>query len=439
MTNDEIAAVRPDALAGAQIVARAEAVGKTKAQMPASRAFLLAVLAGLFIGMGGMFMLLVKSDASLGFAASSLLGALAFSVGLFLVLVAGAELFTGNNLMVLGLLSGRYSPASLLRSWAVVYAGNLVGSLLLVALLLLADYASMNGGAVGETMVSVAAAKCSLPWDVAFGRAIMCNILVCLAVWMGFAARTVVDRFLCAALPVTAFVACGFEHCVANMFFLPMGLLAHAAGVAPEGANLAALTMGGLLSNLSAATLGNMVGGAAFLAGTYWLAYRKGHGVCADHDEGDRCPHRPACRKGQGMYGLKTEVSFDSAHFLTDYYGTCESLHGHRWRVVAYLEQDGLHQEGTMKGMVLDFGVFKQAVREVADSLDHTFLVEEGSLAPSTLAALESEGFSLTVLPFRTTAENLACWFFEQLAKRGLPVSQVDCYETPNNCAIYRP
>ena len=139
------------------------------------------------------------------------------------------------------------------------------------------------------------------------------------------------------------------------------------------------------------------------------------------------------------MYGLKTEASFDSAHFLTDYYGKCENLHGHRWRVVVYLQQESLQDSGTMKDMVLDFGVFKRAVREVADSLDHTFLVEEGSLAPATVAALEGEGFSLTIMPFRTTAENLARWFCEQLQARDLPVCQVDCYETPNNCAIYRP
>ncbi len=138
------------------------------------------------------------------------------------------------------------------------------------------------------------------------------------------------------------------------------------------------------------------------------------------------------------MYGLKTEASFDSAHFLTDYYGKCENLHGHRWRVVVYLEQGELQADGTMRDMVLDFGVFKRAVRGLADSLDHTFLVEEGSLAPETVQALEREGFSLTVLPFRTTAENLARWFFDQLEAQGLPVCQIDCYETPNNCAIYR-
>lgn len=138
------------------------------------------------------------------------------------------------------------------------------------------------------------------------------------------------------------------------------------------------------------------------------------------------------------MYGLKTEWSFDSAHFLTDYYGKCENLHGHRWRVVAYLEQEELGREGTMKDMVVDFGVFKKAVRAMVDELDHTFLVEEGSLSKATLSCLAEEGFVVKLMPFRTTAENLARHFYEKLAEQGFPVSQVDVYETPNNCAIYR-
>ena len=138
------------------------------------------------------------------------------------------------------------------------------------------------------------------------------------------------------------------------------------------------------------------------------------------------------------MYGLKTEAAFDSAHFLADYYGKCENLHGHRWRVVVYLEQADLQMEGTMRDMVLDFGVFKAAVRALAAELDHTFLVEEGTLRESTMTALREEGFSLTVLPFRTTAENLATYFAHRLQEQGLPVSQVDMYETPNNCAIWK-
>ena len=138
------------------------------------------------------------------------------------------------------------------------------------------------------------------------------------------------------------------------------------------------------------------------------------------------------------MYGLKTEACFDSAHFLTDYYGKCENLHGHRWRMVVYLEQETLGQAGTMRDMVIDFGVFKRMVRALANELDHTFLVEEGSLKASTVEALKEEGFLMTVLPFRTTAENLARYICDRLAADGLPVCQVDVYETPNNCAIYR-
>lgn len=137
------------------------------------------------------------------------------------------------------------------------------------------------------------------------------------------------------------------------------------------------------------------------------------------------------------MYGLQTESAFDSAHFLTDYYGKCENLHGHRWRVVVDLAQEELQSEGTMKDMVLDFGVFKKAVRAEADKLDHTFLIEEGSLSAETLACLEAEGFSLTILPFRTTAENLAHYFFDVLTAQGFPVSQVEVDETPNNRAFY--
>ena len=138
------------------------------------------------------------------------------------------------------------------------------------------------------------------------------------------------------------------------------------------------------------------------------------------------------------MYGLECEYAFDSAHFLTDYYGKCENLHGHRWRVVAKIEQPELQTEGTMKDMVLDFGVFKKTVKEICDRLDHTFLIEEGSLKPDTLAALQSEGFNLTVLPFRTTAENLANYIFGELEEQGLPVAEIEVDETPNNRAVYR-
>ena len=137
------------------------------------------------------------------------------------------------------------------------------------------------------------------------------------------------------------------------------------------------------------------------------------------------------------MYKLKTESSFDAAHFLTDYHGKCENLHGHRWRFVEYLAQQELCKEGNHKFMVLDFGEFKSALRKLTEELDHSFIVEEGSLMQETLACLEKEGFVLTIMPFRTTAENLARYFYNRLAELGLPVSEIEVYETPNNCAIY--
>lgn len=139
------------------------------------------------------------------------------------------------------------------------------------------------------------------------------------------------------------------------------------------------------------------------------------------------------------MYQLKTESCFDSAHFLTDYDGKCENLHGHRWRVVAYIEADELQSQGQMKDMVVDFADFKCALRELTEEMDHMFIVEEGSLAPETLSCLERETFRLLTVPFRTTSENFARYFCEKLQERGFAVSQVEVYETPLNCAIYRP
>lgn len=137
------------------------------------------------------------------------------------------------------------------------------------------------------------------------------------------------------------------------------------------------------------------------------------------------------------MFEISTEYWFDSAHFLTDYHGKCENLHGHQWRVTVWAATENLESAGTEKDMVIDFVRFKKIVREECDKLDHTFLIEKGSLKDTTLAALKDEGFSLTILPFRTTAENLARYLAEQLIKRGIPVSRLQCAETPNNRAIY--
>lgn len=276
MNAEEVKALRPDALTPAEIEAKAEVVGVGKANMPSKQAFWLAVMAGLFIACGGMFMLLIKSDASLSFAPSQLLGGLVFCLGLFLVITAGAELFTGNTLMVAARFSGSYSWAKMLKSWVVVYVGNLVGSLILVAILFFAQYWALNGGEVGNTMITVATAKVSQSWEVLLLKGVMCNFLVCLAVWIGFAGRTIVDKFFAVLLPITAFVACGFEHCVANMFFLPMGFLLKTSGFVYTGsANIAALDLGSVFYNLGLVTVGNIIGGAVMVGAIYWLTYHK--------------------------------------------------------------------------------------------------------------------------------------------------------------------
>ncbi|MDR1184613.1 MAG: formate/nitrite transporter family protein [Coriobacteriales bacterium] len=269
-------AIRPDALSPAQIEEKAEAVGAGKASMPVGRAFILAVMAGLFIGMGGMYMLLIKSDATLPYVASQLLGGLGFCLGLFLVVAAGAELFTGNCLMVCGALSNRLKWGAMFKSWSIVYLGNLIGSLLLAALLFFAGYASGNAGGIGNAMITVAASKVAQPFLVLLLKGIMCNLLVCLAVWICFASRTIIDKFVAILLPISAFVACGFEHCVANMFFLPMGLLMKMSGFDYAGpADMDALGFGSALTNLTAVTIGNIIGGAVFVGMAYWLAFRR--------------------------------------------------------------------------------------------------------------------------------------------------------------------
>ena len=263
------ASVSIDALGPAQTEAKAESLGVTKGSMPAGRLFVAGMLAGAFISFGAMFFCLFTSDSSLPFAVQRAGGGACFCLGLVLVLCCGAELFTGNSLMVCSLLSKRIGPGALLRNWAIVWLGNLAGSLLIVALVYASQMYSMNGGAVGQTMVSVAASKASLSPGVIFAKGILCNVLVCLAVWIGFSGRSIVDKVLGIFLPITAFVACGFEHCVANMFFLPSGLLMNALGIGDAGA----VALGGVVENILIATIGNIVGGVA-VGIAYWFAYR---------------------------------------------------------------------------------------------------------------------------------------------------------------------
>ena len=255
------------AMTPASMELKNERVAQTKAGTDLASALVLSVLAGAFIAMGATFMLVVKSDASLPFAATQLLGGFSFTLGLFLILAAGAELFTGNCLMVMGPLAGRFSWGKLFANWGIVLLGNLVGSVLAAAVLIAAGVASSNGGALGEAAIAVAEGKVALEWGTAFARGVLCNMLVCLAVWIGHSANSVTDKFFSALLPVMAFMAAGFEHCVANMFFLPYALMLQASGVAGS------VDLAGVVHNLSAATLGNLVGGVVLVGCSYWFVY----------------------------------------------------------------------------------------------------------------------------------------------------------------------
>lgn len=259
-----------DAYAPKEIAERVQTVGVTKARLPLLTQLVLGTLAGGFIGLGALYFTIVASDATLSFAASRLLGGLAFSLGLILVVVAGAELFTGNNLQVMAWAGGRITTVELVRNWMVIYFGNFVGSMGLVVLVLLSEHWRMNGEAVGITAVKIAAAKAALPFWEAFFRGVLCNILVCLAVWLALAGRSVVDKIFAIIFPISAFVAAGFEHSIANMYFIPLGILVHQQLPA---AALPAVSWAGLISNLIPVTLGNIVGGGGMVAAVYYLVY----------------------------------------------------------------------------------------------------------------------------------------------------------------------
>jgi formate/nitrite transporter len=266
-----------DAYSPKQIAARIEELGTVKSQGDPLRVFALAVLAGAFIALGAMFYTLVTYDAT-GFPAGviRLLGGLVFSLGLILVIVAGAELFTGNNLIVMAYVDGKVSLSQLLRNWLIVFTGNFLGALGIVFLVSVSGHWHIGSDALAHKALLIANAKVNLTWLEAFSRGVLCNILVCLAVWLCFAGRTVVDKILAILFPVSAFVAMGFEHCVANMFFIPAGLIIkQMEGMEVSSAlNLDNLTtIQFITSNLIPVTLGNIIGGSVFVGLFYWFIY----------------------------------------------------------------------------------------------------------------------------------------------------------------------
>lgn len=277
--------IRIDALMPAEMAERAETVGVKKAGLDFWTMFLLSVLAGAFIALGAVFSTtataITPGGAALPFGVGKVLGGLVFSLGLILVVVAGAELFTGNNLIVMAWASGKVTTAKLLRNWVIVYIGNFIGSVITALLVLAARQYMAGGGAIGLNALSIANAKVQLGFGQAIALGILCNALVCLAVWLTFSARSTTDKILAIIPPISAFVAAGFEHSIANMYFIPMGLLIKStagpefwASIGTTPADYPMLTWGNFfVRNLLPVTIGNIIGGALLVGAVYWFIY----------------------------------------------------------------------------------------------------------------------------------------------------------------------
>lgn len=259
------AALCLDAYSPEQIALRVEAIGVTKAALPALPTITLGLLAGAFIAFGAMFYTVAMTGVAPDYGPARILGGVAFSLGLVLVVVAGAELFTGNNLIVIAWAEGRVGTGRLVRNWGLVYVANLVGALGAAILVHWAGILGQGGGGMAQTAAAIAKSKVELSVGEAFFRGILCNALVCLAVWLCLAARDVASKILAIVFPISAFVALGFEHSIANMYLIPVAMLAGASDV----------TVWGFLRNLAPVTLGNVVGGSLFVAIVYWLVYRR--------------------------------------------------------------------------------------------------------------------------------------------------------------------
>jgi formate/nitrite transporter len=286
--------IRIDSLLPAEMATRAEYLGVRKAEMPAFTMLMLSILAGAFIALGAIFATTVAvggmsvTDASgavaystgLPYGATRLLTGLAFCLGLILVVVGGAELFTGNNLIVMAWASGKVSGRALLRNWTIVYFGNFLGSIGTAILMFFTKQHTFGSDAIGITALRIAVGKCDLDFVQAMALGVLCNALVCLAVWLTYSARTTLDKIVSIIFPITAFVAAGFEHSIANMYFISYALLVkgfdpeYMAKVGDMVANLDALTWQGFfINNLIPVTIGNIIGGAVLVAAIYWVVF----------------------------------------------------------------------------------------------------------------------------------------------------------------------
>ena len=258
-----------DAFSPKDIAERVENIGVAKARLPLLPMAMLGIVAGAFIGLGALFYVLVLSDPTLGFAAGRVLGGLVFSLGLILVVIAGAELFTGNNLLAMAWCDGKISTLEVLRNWLIVCCANFIGAAGLAVLVYLSGHPDMNNGLVAAKYVQIAAAKCAMPFWTAFFKGMLCNVLVCMAVWMALAGRSVMDKVIAIVFPISAFVAAGFEHSIANMYLIPLGMLL-------QGPDSSAISWLDFFHNLLPVVLGNLVGGSVLVGVVYHIIYRRG-------------------------------------------------------------------------------------------------------------------------------------------------------------------
>lgn len=269
-----------DAFSPKEIAQRVNDVGVVKVHLPFLSLFMLGVLAGAFIGLGALNFVLIKSDASLSFATSQVVGGLAFSLGLILVIVAGAELFTGNNLLIMAWAGGKISSVELLRNWIIICFANFIGAAGLAVLVFLSGHTEMNNGAIAEQYIKIAMVKTAMPFWSAFFKGVLCNVLVCMAVWMAFAGRTVIDKAIAIVFPISAFVAAGFEHCIANMYIIPLAMLEKFFNTTSLVAET--VTWVGFFNNLLPVILGNLVGGSLLVGIVYHVIYRRNYALPND-------------------------------------------------------------------------------------------------------------------------------------------------------------
>jgi len=291
--------IRIDALLPSEMATRAESLGVRKAEMPFLKMFMLSVLAGAFIALGAIFATTVGAggmaitapdgtvpfNTGLPYGVTRLLMGLVFSLGLILVVVGGAELFTGNNLIVMAWANGKVTSSALLRNWVIVYFGNFIGSIGTAVLMFMTRQYTFGASSVGIAALKIGVAKVDLTFIQAIALGILCNALVCLAVWLTYSARSTIDKIVAIIFPISAFVAAGFEHSVANMYFIPYALFIRdfdpnfVTAVGDKVPHLDLLTWQAfLVKNLIPVTIGNVIGGAVLVAAAYWAIFLRSEG-----------------------------------------------------------------------------------------------------------------------------------------------------------------